>query len=199
MDEMADVTTKLDDVIRDNPWMDPEQMEVRMRKLVRENMNAKTKRKKVIAIANEITAALAPHAACKAGCTQCCHMNTMIYEHEAIRLAEVSGRKMVRLPYRTLHQVYLDGNKFNHRPCPFLAEDRCSVYEDRPLVCRTHHSLHHDASLCDMSVPASEQVRPLMYDPDLVETPYREISESHSAREPWGNIWEYFPGDEVGA
>jgi len=199
MNKIADVTTKVDDVIRDNPWMDPEQIEHRMDKLARENMNAKAKRRKVIAIANEITAALAPHAACKPGCSQCCHMNTMIYEHEAIRLAEVSGRKRVRLPHRPLRQVYLDGNKFNNRPCPFLVDDKCSVYEDRPLVCRTHHSLHHDASLCDMSISAHEQVRPLMYNPDLVEIPYRTISEAHSAREPSGNIWEYFPGDDVGA
>lgn len=47
-----------------------------------------------------------------------------------------------------------------------------------------------------MSNPAALMVRPAMYDPDLVEIPYREISEAYSAREPSGNIAEYFPAAE---
>jgi Fe-S-cluster containining protein len=192
---MADPAKKMDDPIQEHPWMEPERLESELSKIARENTSARLKLRKVIAITNRVTEALAPHVACKRGCSHCCHMNTMVYEHEAVRLAEVSGRKMTRLPYRPLAMVYLEGNQFNGKPCTFLVNNECSVYEDRPLVCRTHHSMHDDASLCDMSVPAALTIRPPMYDPDLLEIPYREISEAHSAREPWGNIAEYFPSE----
>ena len=105
---------------------------------------------------------------------------------------------MKRLPFRNRGVVVLQGDKFNGQPCPFLVDNQCSVYEDRPVVCRTHHSLREDASLCDMAIPASQQVRPPMYDPDLIETPYATINEAHGAREPWGNIGELFPSAELG-
>lgn len=193
--DMADATNKMDDLIRMHPWMEPSRIESELRKVVRENTSAKLKRKKVIAIANRTVDALAPYVACKPGCSHCCYMNTMIYEHEAVRLAEVTGRKMKRLPHRPLALVYLAGDRFNGKPCTFLVNNECSVYDDRPLVCRVHHSLHDDASLCDMSIPASEAVRPPMYDPDLVEIPYSEINAAHNAREPWGNIAEFFPDE----
>lgn len=193
---MADPTKKIEDLIQQNLWMKPDLIEKELGKVARENTNGKLKRRKVIAIANRIVDALAPHVACKPGCSHCCYMNTMIYEHEAIRLAEVSGRKMKRLPYRPLELVYLQGNRFNGQPCTFLVNNECSVYEDRPLVCRTHHSLQDDASLCDMSVSSGLMARPAMYDPDLVEIPYRQISEALSAREPSGNIAEYFPAED---
>lgn len=190
---MADASKKIDDLIHEHPWMEPGGMESELRKIAPENTSPKLKRRKVIAIANRMTDALSPHTACKPGCSHCCYMNTMIDEHEAVRLAEVSGIKMKRLPYRPLALVYLEGDQFNGQPCAFLVDEKCSVYEDRPLVCRTHHSLHDDASLCDMSIPAALAVRPPMYDPDILEIPYREISAAHNEREPWGNIAEFFP------
>jgi Fe-S-cluster containining protein len=44
---------------------------------------------------------------------------------------------------------------FGLRPCVFLADGRCSIYEVRPMVCRSYNSLskeqceayHHDASV----------------------------------------------------
>ncbi len=33
---------------------------------------------------------------------------------------------------------------FNRRPCPFLADKRCTVYEFRPEECRSHPHLHKD-------------------------------------------------------
>jgi Fe-S-cluster containining protein len=120
-------------------------------------------------------------------------MNTMIHEHEAIRLAEVTGRAMTRLPYRPQHAVYVLGDRFNGKPCPFLVEHRCTVYEDRPMVCRTHHSLNADASACKTAETAGLQIRPAMYDPDFLEEPYMELNAAHNPTEPWGNIAEFFP------
>jgi Fe-S-cluster containining protein len=187
------IKQKLKAVLVAEPWMALEQVMEDVARIVGENASAKSKRRKVIAIANRITAALAPHVACKPGCSQCCHMNTVIYEHEAIRLAEVTGRKMVRLPFRTLDAVHAEGLKFNGKRCPFLVDNKCSVYEDRPLQCRTHHSLSDTADLCSMDIPEAEQTRPPMYDPDLIEGPYREMNIAYRLMEPCGNIREFFP------
>lgn len=183
---------KMEALLERHPWMVADQIGQTLDGIIRENASEKSKRRKVIAIANRVTAALEPYVACKPGCSDCCHMNTMIYEHEAIRLAEVTGRKMVRLHYRPLDQVTLDGYKFNGKPCTFLVENKCSVYEDRPLVCRTHHSLRDDASQCNMN-SAANHVRPPMYDPDILEVPYMALNASYNPAEPWGNIAEFFP------
>ncbi len=187
------VEQKLMAVLAAHPWMAREQVSEDVARIARENASVKLKRRKVIAIANRMTAALAPHVACKPACSQCCHMNTMIYEHEAIRLAEVTGRSMVRLPFRPLDVVHVEGMKFNGKPCPFLLDNECSVYEDRPLVCRMQHSLRENADECSMDIPANEQSRPPMYDPDVLEVPYREINAAYKPMEPCGNIGEFFP------
>jgi Fe-S-cluster containining protein len=184
---------KLATLLAGHPWMARDEASEVVARIASENASAKSKRRKVIAIANRMTAALAPHVACKPGCSQCCHMNTVIYEHEAIRLAEVSGRKMARLPFRPLGVVHVEGMKFNGKPCPFLVDNSCSVYEDRPLLCRTHHSLRESADECSMDIPAAEQVRPPMYDPDVLEVPYREMNAAYQPMEPCGNIGEFFP------
>jgi Fe-S-cluster containining protein len=173
--------------------MAPDAVECEIGIIANENASIRSKRRKVIAIANRMTEALELHVACKPGCSSCCHMNTIIYEHEAIRLAEVSGKKMARLPLRPGNVVFAEGLKFNGRPCPFLVENRCSVYEDRPLVCRTHHSLRENATQCSMEIPASQQVRPPMYEPDNLEIPYRELNVMYNLMEPHGNIAEFFP------
>jgi Fe-S-cluster containining protein len=111
----------------------------------------------------------------------------VIYEHEAIRLAEVSGRKRRRLPF------HAEGLRFNGKSCPFLIDNRCSVYEDRPLLYRTHRSLRESTSECSLDSPAAEQSRPPMYHPDVLEMPYREVNAAYQSMEPCGNIGEFFP------
>lgn len=184
---------KLHLLLQEHPWIDPEKIEQSFIRIIGENASIKSKRRKVIAIVDRVTAALAPYVACKEGCSSCCHMNTMIYEHEAIHLANVTGRKMVHLVYRPLNEVFNRGKEFSGKPCPFLVNEKCSVYEDRPLVCRTHHSLYENTTWCSMDTPNDNQVGPPMYDPDVFETPYRQLNAANRPDEPWGNIGEFFP------
>lgn len=187
------VQNKLNLLFAEHPWMAPAEIRRELSLIVNENSALKSRRRKVIMIADRVGKALAPHLACKPGCSHCCHMNTMIYEHEAIRLAEVTGRKMKRLPFRPLNVVAVEGSKFDGKPCPFLVDNQCSVYADRPLVCRSHHSLRDSAELCSMDPTLGNHVRPPMYDPDLLEVPYMELNEKYHPLEPWGNIAEFFP------
>lgn len=187
------VQRKLDALFAEHPWMAPAEARRALMGAVTENASLKSRRRKVIMIADRMGAALAPHAACRPGCSHCCHMNTMIYEHEAIRLAEVTGRKMTRLQFRPLDEVTVAGMQFDGKPCTFLVENQCSVYADRPLVCRTHHSLGDSGELCSSNPRVGTYPRPPMYDPDILEVPYMELNEGHNPMEPWGNIAEFFP------
>jgi Fe-S-cluster containining protein len=184
---------KLHSLFEAHPWTAPDKLARELVSIVNSNASIRSKRRTIILVSNRMTTAMAPYVSCKSGCSHCCHMNTMVYEHEAIRLARVSGRTMTRLPYRPLNQVFEDGDKFNGKPCPFLSDDKCSVYDDRPLVCRTHHSLGASSEQCARNVWDNDPARPPMYDPDLIEIPYMKLNSRHDPAEPWGNLAEFFP------
>jgi Fe-S-cluster containining protein len=184
------VKNKIDNMFEQHPWIVPQKLNREFHQIVSENSSAKSKRRKIIEIVDRVTAALTPYVACQPGCSSCCKLNTMIYEHEAINLASVTGRKMVRLTYRPPSEVFKKGKSFIGKPCPFLADNKCSVYGNRPLVCRTHHSLNNDATLCSLDNSNDNQDGPPMYDPDIFEDPYMRVNAPY---EPLGNINEFFP------
>jgi len=102
---------------------------------------------------------------CRAGCGACCRQPVPISESEAVRLAELvasmpaSRREHVRARFdgalRTLEshgllerlrafssvdrteRMRLGGEYLQLRiPCPFLEDESCGIYDDRPLRCR---------------------------------------------------------------
>jgi Fe-S-cluster containining protein len=105
-------------------------------------------------VADEIAATVAPHAVCTKGCSRCCHQHIMISELEARLIESATGRKRAS-PSRTPGQdlVRVTDEK-QHRylgvPCTFLGDDgACTIYEHRPIKCRTHFTLADDPALCD--------------------------------------------------
>ena len=66
---------------------------------------------------------------------------------------------------RSLSKQYLDSNI----ACPFLADDKCSIYEVRPMACSSHHSI----SPPDYCAPGSQQKPTIRHsmpdDEDLIE------------------------------
>lgn len=66
------------------------------------------------------------HITCSAGCHQCC-MDFSIFPVEIYSiLQETDGRKI-----NINHEV-------SEGECVFLIEGLCSIYESRPMICRTH-------------------------------------------------------------
>lgn len=121
-----------------------------------------------------------------------CYRPTLIYRFEAVRLAEVSGRKMVEVPYRPQHEVLARADARPRQQCPFVVEGACSVYADRPMICRLHHSLGDDPGRC-LPLPSGEAQARWMYDPDHVEVPYHLLVRMMRPKEPWGPITEFYP------
>jgi Fe-S-cluster containining protein len=97
------------------------------------------------------------HHACAPGCDFCCYLPVDVLTPEAFRIA--AYLEQTRSPAELATLVYRVGAQGQHdfgiRPCVFLANGRCSIYEVRPMVCRGYNSLskqtceayHHDASV----------------------------------------------------
>ena len=95
--------------------------------------------------------------ACAPGCFFCCYLPLDVLAPEVFRIA--AHLKQTRSPEEFATLVYRLGTHGQHdfgaRPCAFLADGRCSIYEVRPMVCRGYNSLskerceayYHDASV----------------------------------------------------
>jgi len=95
-----------------------------------------------------------PSTPCKKGCAACCRIALPITVSEARILSRASGKRMrwwVRLlsPREAQAKMVENTAKYKGVACPFLVNEECSVYEARPIQCRTHHVLEADASRCD--------------------------------------------------
>lgn len=109
-------------------------------------------------ITDEAMTHIAPLTPCEKGCSDCCYQAVPIPEHEARMLAEFTGRALnpaARQPNTLEHILDLQLNQpqrllQNPTPCPFLVDNKCSVYAVRPVQCRSHHVLHSDSSRCNL-------------------------------------------------
>jgi Fe-S-cluster containining protein len=98
-----------------------------------------------------------PIAACRKGCCHCCFIPCHILSEEAKLLADLTGRTMVKPEIRFSVASRQDPNapepdpkRHLGEPCPFLKDGLCSVYENRPISCRTHYNLDDDSLLCEV-------------------------------------------------
>lgn len=93
---------------------------------------------------------------CRAGCSHCCNMATIISVQEAEMIAAASGRTMATVPQAVFAQDdEIDRVKYKGVPCPLLVDNQCSVYAVRPFACRKHYSVDVDSLLCKI-VPGEE-------------------------------------------
>lgn len=88
-----------------------------------------------------LSAAMMPYVACTAGCSACCHYPVHLYPIEAELIEKRTSRRRLARP--------LPDADFHGLPCPFLIKGTCSIYEDRPMVCRQHVALTNTAYWCD--------------------------------------------------
>ena len=76
-----------------------------------------------------------------AGCkTNCCRQHDITPDYLAVkRIAELKGLSLREFSERWL-DVSSEGvfPQFKKRPCPFLEENLCSVYQQRALICRLY-------------------------------------------------------------
>lgn len=89
---------------------------------------------------------------CRSGCSFCCHQNVDVTIPEAILVAlrlgdEGDPRRAATLEAAALFEGLDEEARIaTGRPCPMLIDNRCSVYEVRPMACRSFTS--PDAANC---------------------------------------------------
>lgn len=89
---------------------------------------------------DEVTAN-APRLGCKSGCAWCCYQNVEVTIPEAILIAahiaaDDPRRASIAEAAATLGGLDHAARQRTGKPCPLLVDNRCSVYADRPLMCR---------------------------------------------------------------
>lgn len=186
------ISEKLAELSSSAPWIAEGQLRRQLQAVFQTERNPVVARARVIQIATEASEALAAVAACHEGCSHCCRQGLMLFEHEAVLLAEVSGRKMVRQPWRRRQEVDVDIDSSIGKPCPFLVDHRCSVYEHRPLPCRLRHSLSDEPNDCSLDGPTRGEFPALSLESAFID-PYAELSAATSGVEPLASIHRYFP------
>lgn len=153
---------------------------------------------------------IAEVAACGKGCSHCCYIPVVIIRSEAQLLAKASSRTIAVPPKnaRAVVQEFHDGETEGSAklrgeahlgtPCPFLKEGLCSVYEHRPLVCRTHFNLDDDDLLCRLTLEAdasgTSALVPFADNNALIGALLYMFRDDEMA-----DIRDYFPAEEVKA
>lgn len=69
---------------------------------------------------------------CAQGCDQCCHVDLSVFEVEAAPVRDA----LAALPPATRDRVRAQAEQTQH--CAMLLGGLCAVYEQRPLICRSH-------------------------------------------------------------
>jgi len=83
-------------------------------------------------------------------CTACCTSSQFIHiaPHETDTLAHVPGALLFPAPGLPRGHVLLGYDEEGH--CPMLIENRCSIYEHRPMTCRTYDCRVFPAAAVDV-------------------------------------------------
>jgi Fe-S-cluster containining protein len=85
----------------------------------------------------------APKLGCKDGCAYCCYQSVEVTIPEAILVAATLAdptdlrRRTVIGAARAFKGLSEADRRRTARPCPLLVDGKCSVYDDRPLMCRS--------------------------------------------------------------
>jgi Fe-S-cluster containining protein len=94
----------------------------------------------VDALTATLSARYSKHLVCRAGCSGCCHHHLSVFAVEAAALRETIAelspevRERIAEQSRKVDERELRGEAV---ACPLLVDDRCAVYQSRPLICRT--------------------------------------------------------------
>ena len=81
---------------------------------------------------------------CKLGCDQCCHVDLSISAIEATAISDWFDQLDQDIK-KDLKEIWQNEQSMGNdlagnlvRPCVFLYEGKCSIYETRPIICRSH-------------------------------------------------------------
>lgn len=142
-------------------------------------------------IAGQWSTVFKSKTACSSGCSHCCHLAVMVPKSEAKLVAKAIGRRVAE-PAKVQDLGGASGAiAFLGTPCSFLVNNRCSIYDHRPMMCRTLVNMDSVDTLCrivkgvDVPVPYLNTVEMKGYFAYLTQTEqFADIREWFSALAP---------------
>jgi uncharacterized protein len=96
--------------------------------------------RKLRAIVDRIATYQDGQVACREGCSHCCYIAASVLGPEAEMIGHEIGRKPKRPKSDAPGEVPAFGFNYDN-PCTFLKDNRCSIYESRPMACRIYASM----------------------------------------------------------
>lgn len=106
--------------------------------------------------------------ACTKGCSYCCTSHITLMPQEAFRIADMLRKSLGRKDLKGLLKEISKGSadydekgfrgfgEDYFRPCPFLKENHCAIYDIRPLTCRNWIS--QDIEACKISYESRNRI-----------------------------------------
>jgi len=156
--------------------------------LARLNASPRVKLQRIYQLLDQIGEHTAGHVACRSGCADCCRMNVTISDLEARQIAAHTGRTVAKLTVSVEHPI----DTYRGVVCPFLVDERCSIYDQRPRVCRQHVSFDTSAYWCAPS--RSTDVSMPLLGWTGVDAAYQALVTA-SASAVFADIRDFFPGE----
>lgn len=105
---------------------------------------------------------------CKKGCQQCCYVDLSVFDIEANNIKQHLEENKNQIVEK-LNRVQPDREDFTgqmSKPCHFLRNEECVIYEARPLICRTQglaikvlSSKSEYLDICPLNKSALEKVK----------------------------------------
>jgi Fe-S-cluster containining protein len=83
------------------------------------------------------------HMACREGCSRCCHTNITVFLSEATEIVtwfkaqSQETQDLLRQKWGQPQNAGPDASGKLQQPCAFLHDNRCSIYDARPTICRS--------------------------------------------------------------
>ncbi len=98
------------------------------------------KYQQLITEVNDLTARLneryRSHLQCRSGCSGCCHHHLSVFPVEAA-IIKVAIQDLPQILQERIHQQAISVVEHETEICPLLVDDKCSIYNSRPIICRT--------------------------------------------------------------
>lgn len=107
---------------------------------------------------------------CKKGCSHCCYMNIDVFREEATLLAGKirSGEISYNEPeFDAQKNMSCEDFHGNPRPCIFLKNNTCSIYEHRPSTCRKYFVVS-DPKKCLIGDTPILVAKPTLYNAEII-------------------------------
>lgn len=98
---------------------------------------------KVSLFFDEIQGRLGQEMSCQAGCARCCYVDLSVFKLEADRIKNwfqslpLEAKKILVQEWERPLECTENFNGEVTHACAFLRDNRCTIYEARPLICRT--------------------------------------------------------------